>query len=177
MIPLKINFPCEQRFTTDLEKKIALEYYLAQIFNKAMSSAAVNLKKLPSYYKHAYKKTLCVQPPNQFAEETKRLANFIFAGFIDTKSFVDGMYNKKIATKICIAIAFTAAAEMVNHRNYYIVGYNNYPFALACENILADAKKRTDKKTLEELQYDNFPQIGDIIRTFCNNESIEIEFV
>lgn len=156
------------RFTTDLDRKAALEYFFSGLFKGSLS--LIESSKMPPYYGFALKKAKEVKA-SQHAAEIDRMARFILEKLLTSRQIIK---SGKVLQS-AMAIAFTSAAETVNHRNCYTTGYWNEPFGLACENILADAKRRTDKETLELIRHDNFPQLGNIIRAYCDNETISIE--
>ncbi len=156
------------RFSSDLDRKAWLEQFIAEICAQAL--ATFHYTTMPIEFRQL--KIAADDVASGFIKHAlaaKRIAKVvIFGATCDAKS-------KDEIIKALIAIIFTAAAEMVNHHNYFTVGYHNNILGIACQNLLATARKRTTASNFEALQYDNFTMIGDIARSFCNNEELIIE--
>ncbi|MCS7028126.1 MAG: hypothetical protein NZ519_05115 [Bacteroidia bacterium] len=162
---MRLSYPPENRFQSNHERKAWMEYLFASICTQSLALFAQ--KTMPVEFKQLQQAAKqVVAKPVAHQKEANEIANIIIYGSIcDTT-------QKKPAI---LAIVFTAAAETVNHRNYFTVGYQNEPFGIACQNLLANARKRTDANTFEHLQYENFTMIGNIARSYCNNEHLIIE--
>lgn len=165
---MNLFFAAETRFKSDADRKAWFEQLIAEICTQAL--AAFPAKMMPVEYR-----------------QLQRAANNVAYGYIDhapaakqiAKAIIYGVTcdakRKDETIKALTAIIFTAAAEMVNYRNHWTVGYVSNALGIACQNLLADARKRTNADTFEELQYDNFTMIGSIARTFCDNAELIIE--
>ena len=165
---MTLFFASESRFQTDSDRKAWFEQLIAEVCTQAL--AAFPAKMMPIEFK-----------------QLQRAANNVAYGFIEhapaakqiAKAVIFGVTcdakRKDETIKALTAIIFTAAAEMVNHRNHFTVGYHNNALGVACQNLLADARKRTTASNFEALQYDNFTMIGNIARSYCNNEELTIE--
>lgn len=164
---MKLFFASENRFLRDEERKAWFEYLMAEIFNQSL--ALLPVKKMPVVFRQLQKAANNVPSSGtKHANAAKKIAKAVIVGLTCEAK------QKEEIIKAMVAIVFTAAAEMVNHCNYFTVGYQNQYLGVACQNLLADTRRRTTASNFESLQYDNFTMIGDIARSFCNNEEIEI---
>ena len=165
---MTLFFSAETRFNSDADRKAWFEQLISEICTQAL--AAFPAQMMPVEYRQLQRAANNVSYGYvDHAPAAKQIAKILIYGSIcDAK-------RKDETIKALTAILFTAAAEMVNHRNHWTVGYKNNALGISCQNLLADARKRTTANNFEQLQYDNFTMIGEVARTFCDNAELIIE--
>jgi hypothetical protein len=166
---MNVFIPAMQRFVSDHDKKKWFEYFLSELIMQCAN--AIPPKLFPKEFeqlKRASNMVVSSSTDIQYLIEANRIANaIVFSAVTEPK-------RKDRIVAALTAVMFTCAAEMVKNRNVFTIGYTNQILAIACENIIVDAKKKVGNEMLDEMMYDNYPVIGDIARSFCNNEEVHI---
>jgi hypothetical protein len=153
---------------TPQQQKELLEFVFAQVIREAIRL----------YYKYyvppkGFRQILLVLPkkPRGIAQDIVHEANKFAISLVEG-SMPD--VSRKEMHKAIFALILTSAAEIINHCAVYTNYYASSVLGRFAEGFFKKYTKSLSEQSRDEIQYDNYPQLANIVRGFGEGDLIEV---